>query len=93
MCENEWITAPSGADHHERFDGDVAAELGIGCEKDRLGRDQRHAGVEGGLAQPGLHHGFRFGELRLVVVVRHLIPASPCHEILQKLLAILTPDT
>ena len=53
----------AGADHHERLDGDVAAEGGVGGEIDRLRRDQRHAGIERGLAQPRLHHRFGFGEL------------------------------
>ena len=73
----------AGADHHERLDGDVVAEFGVGGEIDRVGRDQRHAGVERRLAQPRLHHGFGFRELRLGVDSTHFVLAGFNHDGLQ----------
>ena len=73
----------AGADHHEGFDGDVAAERGVGGEIDRLRRDQRHAGIERCLAQPRLHHRFGFGELGLVVDAAHFVLAGFDHDGLQ----------
>jgi len=73
----------AGADHHERLDGDVAAEGGIGREKNRLRRDQRHAGVEGRLAQTRLHHLFGLGQLSLGVDAAHFVFAGFDHDSLQ----------
>ena len=59
------------------------AEPGVGGEINRLGRDQRHAGVERRLAQPRLHHRFGFGELGLGVDAAHFILAGFDHDGLQ----------
>ena len=73
----------AGTDHHERLDGDVLAECGVGGEIDRLRRDQRHAGIHRRLAQPRLHHGFGFRELRLGVDAAHFVLACFDHDGLQ----------
>ena len=88
MCEKEWITAPSpiddaGADHHERLDGDVLAEGGVGGEIDGVGGDQGDAGLERWLAQPRLHDRFGLGELRLGVDAAHFVLAGFDHDRLQ----------
>ena len=73
----------AGADHHERLDGDVVAEGGVGGEMHGFRRDQRHAGIERCLAQPRLHDSFGFGELRLGVDSAHFILAGFNHDGLQ----------
>jgi hypothetical protein len=47
------------------------------------GGDQRHAGIEGGLAQARLHHRFGFGELGLGVDAAHFVLAGLDHDGLQ----------
>ena len=61
------------AKDHIGFHNDVLAELGVGGEKHRLGRDQRDAGVEGCLAQAPLRYGFRFGKLSFGVDAAHVV--------------------
>ena len=73
----------AGADHHERLDRDVVAERRIGGEIHRLRRDQRHAGIECGLAQPRLHHRLRLRKLRLGVDAAHFVLAGFDHDGLQ----------
>ena len=71
------------ADHHERLDGDVVAECGVGGEIDRIRRDQGDAGLERRLAQPRLHDLFGLGELGLGVDAAHFILAGFDHDGLQ----------
>ena len=77
----------AGADHHERLDRDVAAELGVGGKINGFRRDQRHAGVERRLAQPRLHHRFRFRKLRLGVDAAHFVFAGLDHDGLQSFIS------
>ena len=85
----------AGTDHHERLDRDVVAEFGVGGEIDGFRRDQRHAGIERRLAQPRLHHRFRFRQLRLGVDAAHFILAGFDHDGLQSrlLCTIVTAST
>ena len=61
------------AEYDVRLDHDVLAEFGVGGEKHRLRRHQRHAGVERRVAQPLLYHGFGFGELLLGIDAAHVV--------------------
>ena len=61
------------AEYDVRLDHHVPAECGVRREKDRLRRDERHAGIERGLAQALLQNGFGFGELSFGVDTAHVV--------------------
>src|SRR5262249_9589273 len=71
------------SDHHERFDGDVLAEPGVGGEINRLWRNDRDARVERVLAQALLHDAFGFRQLRSGVDAAYFVFAGFNHDGLQ----------
>ena len=73
----------AGTDHHERFDGDVLAELRVGSEVDRIGRNHGDASLKRRLAQARLHHLLGFGQLGLGVDAAHFVLAGFDHNRLQ----------